>query len=736
MRNSSDTPYDDDPLESVVRYAREWVPPDEPPPAVDTQLLARLREVTPPPSSRREPERPRRARSASRLRNRRWTLTAALLLGAAALTVSFLPARFLSVPFFGGGTPPLLFADVSERFAKLETLHARLTSGGRVREVWARRPDKLRLDFGDGRYEISRGKDLWSVDEHENLATKKPSRYYRDAERLGTNVIGWISQQAFSDDDFSGFFSEAPVGRTTRDGRVLEHYHTTIEAATTEEGGDEVEFNAWVDAATHVLDSMKLERVREGRREVVFAFEVLEYDGPIAAEKFIFQRREGMRVEVKEPPPLADEDAGVGSVLSGRLTWAQTGKPVGGARLQFLGGADASGTLTFTQKVETDADGRWRVSGVPEGLVAFSVRSWELKWPAVPTFATNVGSPQRPEVRVDGKRAYGGLNFKVYRPRDYCARVVLEVRDVSGKPVSGLEAQVLRAGGQSTPIRRTQMWTAGGKELTDGRGRLEDSGVWPSEKPVRILLSSLRGDAIDPYVFLSEPFVLESGETYRFPVQIASRRTWGLRVVDPAGQGVPGVYVEADLDLGRLGRYGGVFPASTRDGRRTWVPTQTDGFVEIPGVRPRFLLSFALKCFEGVPKAPEYDEPLASKFVELRVPENPDAEPARVVFDARPTVISGAVQSTTREEIPFVRLMVGGEPGTERGRHVGSCDVKEGRFTVRGVPEGPARVIWGTRDEATGSQGEHEATVNVSPGTATVVQIIDERLEVLEVKAP
>jgi len=53
----------------------------------------------------------------------------------------------------------------------VQTLHARLITNGKESEVWAKRPNMLRFDYTDGKYEISNGPTIWVVDVKNNKAT-------------------------------------------------------------------------------------------------------------------------------------------------------------------------------------------------------------------------------------------------------------------------------------------------------------------------------------------------------------------------------------------------------------------------------------------------------------------------------------------------------------------------------------------------------------------------------------
>lgn len=253
------------------------------------------------------------------MRHKRLTFSA-----AAAVVVGIGIAAFLGVAVVH---PAVAFSEVLKKMSSVQTMHARITRKGKTAEAWAKRPNKLRIDYADGTYEISNGPTMWTVDPHANEAVQKPSFLYRDAQRRGQDVLDLLVDLPHSD-DLSGFFSEGPVGRTRRDGKTYNVYRMDMDL---ERGETKFHFEALVDAKTHLLHSMKLDRHKADKRQTLFALTMLDLDKPIPEEKFIFKPAEGMKVTIEEAPerptPAA---AGKGSTLSGRIVWASTRKPVGG----------------------------------------------------------------------------------------------------------------------------------------------------------------------------------------------------------------------------------------------------------------------------------------------------------------------------------------------------------------------------------------------------------------------
>jgi len=648
------------------------------------------------------------------------------LAAAGALVIGITLVLLTSVPNSG-----VAFAQVMEKMASVQTLHARMTmQGGGTREIWAKRPNMLRINYDDGRYEISNGPILWDVDEKANKATKKPSYYYQQAQKLGVDVLDiQMDVRYFGGGDLTGFFSEGPVERVTRDGRAFDVYRMELE-----DWGSKVHFEALADVKTHLLESLRLDGTKEGSRQTFLEGRILAYDEPMPDDMFVFRPAEGMEVsdetvKGEEGEQLAPPEP-AGASLSGRIVWASSGKPVVGAdlliRAKYETQPDGRLKAAFFERIQTDSDGRWRIEGVPDGRCSIDVRSWELDWPAEPLFAGNVGTPERPAILVDGPREYPGLDFRVYKPSDFYAHISIKVTDEDGNPVQGVGAYLSGDG-----LRHyNQGIDAGpGKQFTGPDGRFDAKDIWPYSEPVCVELYSytepLRYAA---YVATSEPFVVEPKGQYRFEVVFPFARDLPLKVTDLEGN--PLAWVGVSAYHAQAGRLKYVFP---RYGVKPEGPTVTDGngLVTVRGLAPN--KKFVLILYRLPEGESDYSKAIASARTSVEVPAERQPGITQVAFDPRPIRIEGKVDVPPGAWGGVQLGLSDAETGSEFGL-LGQKIGGDGQFVREGVPAGTVRVevFFVGPDkkvvlDATGS-------ITTEPGHAYVVQVVEDRVEVTRVE--
>jgi len=206
--------------------------PPGPPPEVHEQLLKRL--------TRSEGE--GRARSVRRW----WPLVAAACVVIALGLAAWWWARVDSGP---------VFAQVIDRLSAVQSVHAKRKQNGRESEIWAARPNRLRIEEGDGSFTVSNGPVLWRVDPKEKRAWREPSTYFRQAQRQGIDVLDLVF--GLQNEDLSGFFYQGPSGTEVHDG--IEYLKYEIER----EG---LRFEALIDPETdlprHAPGSVLRESVR------------------------------------------------------------------------------------------------------------------------------------------------------------------------------------------------------------------------------------------------------------------------------------------------------------------------------------------------------------------------------------------------------------------------------------------------------------------------------------------
>ena len=384
------------------------------------------------------------------------------------------------------------------------------------------------MEHGEGRYEISVGPDQWVVDEKANEATKKPSQYYRAAQRRGVDVLELIL--GIANDDLSGFFIEKPVATVTIDGVEYHKYDMRVDS-----GDAVIHFEALVESESLLLHLVQVEMERDGELTTT-KLTVLERNPRIPASKFIFEKRAGMTVTEEAPEEPAPEESPEGSTLTGRIVWSHSLAPVPGARITVFG----YGGSKDLQRAETGRDGIWKITGQTKGLRTISVRSWELDWPSVPTFVNNVGTLEHPGIVVDGTSTYSGLDFKVYRPGDFKATfptITARIRDEDGQPLEGIGAGLVSEDGQ-THLGHLD----GDGQFTGPDGVLEATRAIPDGQRVRIRLWRKENtDAYAPH-FVYRTFTIATNQRqYDFDFVVPRTRKMTLLVEDRDGTLLPGV---------------------------------------------------------------------------------------------------------------------------------------------------------------------------------------------------
>jgi outer membrane lipoprotein-sorting protein len=616
----------------------------------------------------------------------------------------------------GDGTG-LAFGQILEKLRSVQTLHATLHNwNGKDVEVWAKRPNMVRLDYSDGTYEISNGPIMWVVDESNDEATRKPSWYFQHAQRHGLDVLDFLFQASFTD-DFSGFFSEGPVEQIKQNGKVFDLYQMQ-----TTSSGRTWEFEALVDAETHFVHSMTFE-IRE-QDQVIQSnkLSVLEYDQPVPEKMFVFEPPRTMDVSVEGPDaPEPEPEQIEGSTLSGRITWASSGKPVVEARLTvdlpvYGPNGRRQPSLSFNVRAETNREGYWQVNGVPGGEVDIRVRSWELEWPAVPTFTTYVRSPRNPHITVDGQSDYGGLDFKVYKPEDLYSRITVRVTDEDGNPVEGARGSI----GYDDPNgghMHQHLYARPHQQHTGPGGTFDARDIWPSTRPVRV--SAGAGSRYVRRGVQTDPFVIKAKESYHFDFVLQRAVQMKIQVVDPQNKPLEGVVVKA-LDT----QWWFVHV----DGPERFLFTDSNGLVEVDGMDPAEDVIIAVRRME--PKVERPRKTFASLFVPAVAPSGRDKPTRRIVFDERPISIEGTYDKTFAGQKHTVYVMPAGLPryrGTPFAFLMARVD-DAGRFLLQGVPAGDILLV--CKDWAS-DRTVAEQTIRTEPGKTYTVKVSSRGLELI-----
>lgn len=639
-----------------------------------------------------------------------------------AVAVAVVVVVLIVVNPFASPNGGLAFGEVLANMAHVQSFHGIERDGDETREIWAKRPNMLRCEDSADVIEISNGPTLWVVNTAANTATQRPSYYFDSAQRNGLDVVDSFLRMDLTE-GLSGFFSEGPVERITQEGKVLDVYRMEF---TTQHGT--VHFEALVDAGTKLISSMS---AQVGEDEFVFAID--EYDIPLSDDLFSFEPDATMDVVVKEAGatevPQASAEEVDGSVLSGRIIWASNGEPVVGARLTLAGGpvraTDGTWRPEFFETVETGHDGYWTCLGVPVDNIRIIVRSWEFEWPAVPVFAMNTGSQQRPRVDVDGHSEYGGLDFEVYKPDDFYAHITANVINEDGLPVENASASLAYVGGTYQSIQATQQ----GGQFTGPDGRIEAYEIWPTATPV--VLEVGVSDPDGPYparAVTTQPFTIESQGDYHFDIAIPYKREMTVQVVDVDGNPVEGISVALHGAQDGLQ----ISPVSRR--REDLPVTDADGLVDLSDMLPGENVLVVVRRFadDGGDVSLSLQCPLASVVAPATAPINRDKPFVQVVFDERPIVVEGQLDAVGGTGFVYTTMPQDDENGPPASLFRVRTD-SEGRFTLSGVPAGTVKlgysVFWPDNTRADGA-----GLINVEPGNRYRVQFTDDGLRVLDVQ--
>jgi len=653
---------------------------------------------------------------------RRWRCAAAV---AATIAVALVWALTLS-------EPSLTFAAVMDKLATVQTLHLKFTTRGKSGEAWLKRPNRLREQSGEGKYEISNGPIHWVVDEEAGKAVQKPSLCYRDAQRRGVDILEMFMLLPY-DDNWSGFFSEGPVDQIERAGRTFDVFRMELER-----WGKKVRFKTLVDRRTQMLHSMELTGERGSGSPSKASFEVLAYDQPIPDEFFEFRPKEGMTVEkVEDEPPAAKEPrSDDGATLSGRIVWAKSGKPVSGATVTVVGdyrpNPEGGSEANYLVRARTNRNGQWLAKGAPACTVRLSVRSWEWNWPSVPTFATNVGTAKTPKVCLDGHGHYRGLNFRVCRPGELFARITINVTDDTGAPVAGAGATLWSVSAR----HHGWVYAARGKQFTGPDGKIDSADVWPTHEPVAVTL--LYRDRADPdrrpyasYASHTKPFIVEPKKRYHFDMVLPRQREATLKIVNRLGEPLAGISITVLAKHVGKGHVNQIFPLFSGP-EDVLALTDEDGLVHVNGLAPDTEVCVLMRRLrEG---SRDVHRPQTTRHLWLRVPRHTASEARPVTFDERPIVIEGTVPLAEGEKLGGVFSLHDRERGLPSVTVL--AQVEEGRFVVEGAPACDIALRYHRR-LAGGNIERVECldSIRTEPGHKYRVEIRGDRMTLLEKSA-
>lgn len=610
------------------------------------------------------------------------------------------------------------FGEVFNKIGDVQSIHARIIQSGKVQELWAKRPNKLRIEYDDGNIEISNGLVLWVIDVKNNTATKKSSWYYEDAQKKGIDVIEAFLQMEYSE-NFSGFFQEKPVEKVVKGLVTYDLYKVKVE-----QYGDTIQFKSLVESDTHMIHSVLLEVIKDGYTEQFLRLDVLDYNQDLVDSFFTFEPGGDMQVIVQEMEKgleAASNDKG-GATLSGRAVWASSGQPVVGARVTCTGGRrKPEGGHEFFVRSITDKDGCWEVKGAPKGLVNLGVHSWELDWPAYPVFKENIGSNNNPEIVVDGKSEYSGLDFKVYKPKEFFATITIEVNDENGQPIEGIGAYLQYCDDN----RMNQHVYAKPRisQFTSNDGRFVADNIWPTDRKVQIFIVP-EGDFGSIYATrnaFSEPFIIEPQQQYNFDITVPFVREMEVQVVDVKDKPMEHIAVNV-LDWEGAQFY----PLSWKMKN---VFTDEKGRVTVSGMSPGEEVIVILKRLSD-DSSQDKEEILASASYRVEAPTGFEIKRVRLVFDDRPIIITGKTESDFLKQNANVFIMMMGDKGEFTMPFMHTKFDESGQFILKGVPEGQIRIL--CTSIINGSRETVEQEVVTEAGQTYLLEVSREGIEPVE----
>jgi tetratricopeptide (TPR) repeat protein len=197
----------------------------------------------------------------------------------AAVAASLLILAVLSLlPRLMPHTTRAAFQSVVQRLSEADSLHLRLTHNGQTSDVWAI-PGKLRLDAGDGRYQIVKGRQSWRIDERENRVTPGDLALFSGpGQHLDLlRLLGLPPEVADK--------LQVEPGSEERVWQNGQEYITYRLKAQLSQGI--VRLDAWVTPVSKQLHRLQAGLEQQGRITQVTELAVLTLNAPVADELFI-----------------------------------------------------------------------------------------------------------------------------------------------------------------------------------------------------------------------------------------------------------------------------------------------------------------------------------------------------------------------------------------------------------------------------------------------------------------
>lgn len=325
---------------------------------------------------------------------------------------------------------------------------------------------------------------------------------------------------------------------------------------------------------------------------------------------------------------------------------------------------------------------------------------------------------------VDGQSSYDGLNFKVYKPKDLFARITINVTNEDGKPVEGLSA-FLRYDDDFAYIHQHIYVGPRRHPYTGSDGRFDIDDIWPTKRPVRIYVSP-RQDFGVTYVTRNaqtEPFIIEPKQSYHFDIVLPYVRQMTTQVLDPQGKPLEGISISVLDENGAA-----FFPLLPGQSAFAGKLTNSEGLVDISGMAPGENILIALRRLD--PTQPDPKKPLASACIPATAPYDMEKPTLQVTFDERPIHIEGSSDSAEQVEHGRICVLVTGQPGERNMPFLQTKFDDNGKFELRGVPEGRIRLMCRYYIVESGRKVVEEI-ITTEPGNKYIIKFSEEGIEVV-----
>ena len=353
----------------------------------------------------------------------------------AAVVAALLILGVLTLLPWGQSLPQAALVHALQRTGSAQTLHARLTRAGHTYDVWAKQ-GHLRIDAGQGRYQIVKGRQAWQVNERENRVTPSDVAIFGNAgERL--DLLQLVGIPLASVDTV---FLEA-VQRTPVSQGVGEQLAYTARLKILD---GIVRLHATVDAATEQLQQLEAHLDRAGQTRLLGQLVILQVDVPVADELFVVS---DTLTEDGRVGKITDVQGCVALRPMAMGRWTPVGrhlplKPGDWLRTDLRGANATAFQLMKNTKV---------ILG-PNSLVeldkptSFRLLSGELEITVPEGDRVDITGPNSQKTTVQGKK--------------------VETTDKDGKKTSAPARRLFRAQGQLAELTKEPLWLQGFKGAT------------------------------------------------------------------------------------------------------------------------------------------------------------------------------------------------------------------------------------------------------------------------------